>query len=386
MKNDDLHVAIVQGPFLPVPATRGGAVEKLWFELGFALAKRGVRVTHVSREYPGQAKNEIDRDVHRLRVSGFSSTPNALLNKTKDLLYSVAVLSVLPRADVYVTNTFFLPLLPFWSRGGVRYVSVHRYPQGQYRFFPLVERLQCVSHAVAEAVKLEAPGLAPRVKVIPNYVSVTESPCEEQVRSKFAARELLYVGRLHEEKGLHHLLDCLSSKHFEGLADWCLRVVGPHEPELGGSGTEYAEELRTKAKRSKIPVIWEGAVFDRGKLSELYAAATFFVYPSVAVQGEAFGLAPLEAMGHSTPAIVSSLECFLDFMADGENGWVIDDVCREQVFSPKLESILGCSFEEYRRLCYRAREKAAEFSIDSVVDALITDFKGLVHECRKSAT
>ena len=44
-----MRIAILQGPFLPVPPLRGGAIEKAWFRLGKAFAKEGHEVVHVSR-------------------------------------------------------------------------------------------------------------------------------------------------------------------------------------------------------------------------------------------------------------------------------------------------------------------------------------------------
>jgi len=41
---------------------------------------------------------------------------------------------------------------------------------------------------------------------------------------------------------------------------------------------------------------WVGPVFDADRLARHYERATVFAYPSLAEKGEAFGVAPLEAM------------------------------------------------------------------------------------------
>jgi glycosyltransferase involved in cell wall biosynthesis len=52
--------------------------------------------------------------------------------------------------------------------------------------------------------------------------------------------------------------------------------------------------------------------------------AAVFVYPSLAEQGETFGLAPLEAMACGAVPIVSDLACFGDYITPGVNGLVFN--------------------------------------------------------------
>src|ERR1700712_2018382 len=106
-----MNITIVQGAFLPVPPVAGGAVEKLWFDLGREFARRGLAVTHVSRTWPGHAAHEDLDGVRRTRVAGFDYPKSALLAKAMDLVYSVRCFFAVKRSDVIVTNTFFLPLL-----------------------------------------------------------------------------------------------------------------------------------------------------------------------------------------------------------------------------------------------------------------------------------
>lgn len=44
----------------------------------------------------------------------------------------------------------------------------------------------------------------------------------------------------------------------------------------------------------------------------------------MADNGETFGVAPLEALELGLATIVSDLDCFKDFISDGENGLVFD--------------------------------------------------------------
>ena len=67
-----------------------------------------------------------------------------------------------------------------------------------------------------------------------------------------------------------------------------------------------------------------GPLFNEQALIREYAAAAIFVYPSLAAKGEAFGLAPLEAMAAGCAVIVSKLACFDDYIQDGANALQVD--------------------------------------------------------------
>src|ERR1700682_1485931 len=100
----------------------------------------------VSRNMPGLPGEETSEGVKHLRVSGFD-TPRALVwLKFLDLIYSLRTMSILPEADIIVTNTFWLPILLRNSKRGRVYVQVARYPKGQMRFYGKAARLQPPSH------------------------------------------------------------------------------------------------------------------------------------------------------------------------------------------------------------------------------------------------
>ena len=69
---------------------------------------------------------------------------------------------------------------------------------------------------------------------------------------------------------------------------------------------------------------WVGPVFDDKILAQEYLKASIFVYPSIAVKGETFGLAPLESMAYGCVPIVSDLECFKDFITNKKNGLIFN--------------------------------------------------------------
>ena len=65
-----MRITILQGAFLPVPALRGGAIEKAWESLGQEFSRNGHEVTHVSRLCDGLPESEKNRKSHPFSSQG----------------------------------------------------------------------------------------------------------------------------------------------------------------------------------------------------------------------------------------------------------------------------------------------------------------------------
>ncbi|HEV3394051.1 MAG TPA: glycosyltransferase family 4 protein [Chthoniobacterales bacterium] len=371
-----MKITIVLGAFFPVPPTMGGAVEKMWYSLGQEFALRGHEVAIVSRKMPKQPRKEITDGVWHLRVRGFD-TPRSLVSlKFLDFVYSLRAMSILPVGDILVTNTFWLPLLARDRTRGKMYVHVGRYPKGQMRFYGHAARLQAPSTAVARAISAEAPRLADRVSVAPYPAPrSTSAPPEMALRPK----RILYVGRVHPEKGVHLLVDAFVRGTRAAFTDWELMIVGPTDVKFGGGGSEYLSTLRRSAVEAGDRVIFAGSIFDPYELEQTFRSARLFVYPSLAERGESFGLAPLEAMTHGCAALVSNLDCFTDFVRDGETGFIFDhrSSSPEESLRIKIEKITNDE-ALLARVAEAGRHKSEEYSLSRVADRFIADFSSIV--------
>jgi glycosyltransferase involved in cell wall biosynthesis len=375
-----MKITIVAGAFLPIPPIMGGAVEKVWFMLAKEFARHGHEIVVVSRASPALPDRAVADGVRYLRVRGFDTPRSLVWLKFLDLLYSLRARPVLPEADILVTNTFWLPVLAPASGRGRIYVHVARYPKGQMRFYGGAARLQAPSQAVATAIAAEAPQLEKKIAVIPYPAPVALTGGEPP---PLAGRDkiVLFVGRVHPEKGVHLLVNVFASEARTIFADWKLMIVGPTEERLGGGGESYARSLKNSAGAAGDRIVFTGAVFDPIELERIFRAARLFVYPSLAEHGESFGLAPLEAMTHRCAVLVSNLACFHDFIRDGENGFIFDHRSPDPVqdLRGKMqrlmddETLLAAAADAgYRR--------AAQYSLPAVADQFLNDFNLVIQD------
>jgi glycosyltransferase involved in cell wall biosynthesis len=290
--------------------------------------------------------------------------------KWRDLRYSLAIKRSLPPADILVTNTFFLPMLIRNRKFGRLCVHVARLPKGQMKFYRHADRLQAVSTVTAEAIATECPSCAPLVRVLPNHL---DEQWFVQPESTHRESSILYVGRIHPEKGLDILLEAAAKLSSQPE----LRIVGPWESNAGGGGEEYFELLKKKACDLGLSVDWVGPIYDVGKLVAAYDRANIFVYPSVADKGETFGVAPLEAMARGCVTVLSDLKCFRDFARPGENCLEFN---RSENPAASLAKAIETALEAFKseELRKHARATASVFHLEKVATKYLDDFEELM--------
>ncbi len=371
-----MKITIVTGAFFPVPPLLGGAVEKVWFALGQEFVRQGHEVVQISRAHPDLPASEEIAGVRHQRVGGFAQPRSIVRLKLLDLLYSARVRRILPPADILVSNTFWLPILLRRRDRGLLYVHVQRGPKGQMRWYAHAARLCAVSRAIAQEIIAEAPQLREKVRVLPNALPFrsADTPQAERVPT------ILFVGRVHPEKGLELFLRALRHLPADLRARWPVKIVGPHEVELGGGGEDFLRAMQALGRESGAQIEWVGKIFEPAKLIEQYRSALLFIYPSIAETGEALPVAPLEAMAQGCAPIVSGLACFRDYIEDDVTGFVFDHrgPAPEENLAARLTQVLGLERAAMSKIGRAAQAKAAEFDVVPVAQLYLDDFQSLL--------
>src|SRR5207249_10134486 len=107
---------------------------------------------------------------------------------------------------------------------------------------------------------------------------------------------ILFVGRVHPEKGVHLLIDAFASDARAAFVNWKLMIIGLTETKLGGGGEVYLASIRRAAGKADGRISFAGPIFDWEKLTDAYRSARLFGYPSLSVRDEWFVLASFDAM------------------------------------------------------------------------------------------
>lgn len=163
------------------------------------------------------------------------------------------------------------------------------------------------SHSMGDEIEeLFGPGLV-ETRVIRNGIDVGRWPFAER-RTRRGPAELLYLGRLEYEKGVHDVIAALPR----------IRRTHPGTTlTVAGDGTQQ-DWLLEQVRKHKVAkaVRFVGRV-DHGQLVELLHRADAAVLPS---HYEPFGIVALEAAATGAPLVTSDVGGLGEAVIDGETG------------------------------------------------------------------
>lgn len=168
-----------------------------------------------------------------------------------------------------------------------------------------------------------------------------------------------YIGRIAKEKNLAQLLQAweMVAPH-RGSARLALVGRGPLEDEI---------------RRREIPGVHVLGLRHDRQLSEAYASADIFVFPSAT---ETFGNSLLEAMGSGLPSLAVSAGGVLEFARHGENAWLVEPNSATTLAEGMHRLIEDAALR--RRLSEGALSAAQERGWDQVYDQLLEDYRDAI--------
>jgi len=259
--------------------------------------------------------------------------------------------------DVIHTHEIYYPhsiqsLCLARKKGKVFGVTQHRYycPRGlsgsflttyyytlARKIFDLCDFVFATSRSAADF--LRDLGVRKEVHLLPNSIDVKifKPITKKNLKEKLGLqnrRVLLYIGRMHKEKGLKYLIEA-----FEIIK----RTYPDSVLVLVGKGPDK-ENIMFQAKRLGLR---EGILlieyFPHDRLFELYNLCDVLVLPSLV---EPFGMVLIEAMACGQPVVGSNVGGISDIIDDGENGFLVEPRRSDQL-AEKISVLL--SDEKLRR-------------------------------------
>jgi len=214
----------------------------------------------------------------------------------------------------FVGNRSSVPILVTCHGGDLYALKGRMFEKLKRYVLSKVDGIAVVSHAMKKTIA--DMGIAPsKIQVIPMGVYLEKMFVPPRKRRN--KKQLLFVGRLVEKKGVQYLIEALS------------RVVQIH-PDVkllvAGGGTDETQ-LRNLVDDLRLQnnVIFLGAV-EHNILPALYQASEVVVFPSIIASDgdqEGFGLVQVEALGCECGVISSDLPAIRDIITDGKTGLIV---------------------------------------------------------------
>jgi glycosyltransferase involved in cell wall biosynthesis len=246
------------------------------------------------------------------------------------------------------------------------------------------------SDFIAAGVRRRFPSLGQRCGHIYNGADMALFARPPGVSPK--PKQLLFVGRLAPEKGVHILLDAFRivlAHH----PDAHLQLIGPEwviprEVILPACDDPHVTEIEPYFRPGKYAELLRGKIseFPSGSISFLneglkfidlvphFHSASIFVFPSV--YEEPFGMPLVEAMASATPVIATRGGAFPEIVEDGRSGLLVER-SDAHALADSIVQLLS-NPDQRTAMAQRAFERAsAMFSWDRIVEDLLTKYERL---------
>jgi glycosyltransferase involved in cell wall biosynthesis len=196
------------------------------------------------------------------------------------------------------------------------------------------------SEYITEKIRRRFPHFAERCQTVFDGVDINHfvSKNRRSASQKNGIKQLLFVGRVSPEKGVHVLLDAFQ-KVIENYPQAQLKIVGGH----GSLPIQFEAALSDDPKLSELASFYDGNYFAhlQSKLSadmashvsfagsiphrqlvSLYQNADMLILPTV--YGEAFGMPIIEAMAMEVPVVATKCGGIPEIVVDGKTGLLVE--------------------------------------------------------------
>jgi len=329
-----MRICHVAPELLPVPPSKGGAIERWIRDAAVRLHGRGHEVHVIARDHGDGRKADVIDGVHyhfvEIPPAIDSGMPAVML---RGLWYFNGVRHALEDIAPDVVHHHSRPAGLWLSKGGAprakQVISLHSMDYGWAfgyarwdrrlfnRGFAAAACVLGVSNFIREHAEQRYASIAGKSRTIYNGVDgELFKPGGEPDDPP-----ILYVGRVEERKGVHVLLDAFEQVISKQRPRSRLRIVGPHS-YWDARPSAYYEALRERCEANPR-IELRGPTYDDRALAAVYRDAAVSVVPSVFP--EALGLTSLEAQSSGVPVVVSDAGALPESVEPGKSGLVFEN-------------------------------------------------------------
>jgi len=258
----------------------------------------------------------------------------------------------------------------------------------------LVDLIIGCSNYITQKICNTFPEFARRCRTVYNGVNVNQfcaGNVDSDAMKKTRAQQLLFVGRVSPEKGVHVLLDA-----FRQVVTRCpqaqLKIVGPQrslpteflvalsdDPKVADLAKFYPGNYLAHLQKRLSPDVASRVSFIKtiphGEVTDHFRNTDVFIFPSV--WDEPFGMPLVEAMASKVPTVSTQTGGITEIVEDGKTGLLV-----EPGNANALAEAILCLLENEglrKSMGEAGRKRAVEvFPWELVVEKVLSEYANLL--------
>jgi len=417
--NGRMKIAFVSQPWeFPLRDSQLGSIPTWTYEVARRLAQNYDVIVYSRRGF-SRKKVEVEQRIQyrSLLAWGFIKVIN-LFAKFDDaksplfasslynLMYALQVAKDLRRQQcdlVHIHNfSQFVPIIRAFNPKIKIVLHMHCEWLTQLNSTMIAKRLHKVdlivgcSEYITNKVRKKFPQFASRCQTIYNGVNIAPSEQNYNITTKTNIdKNLLFVGRISPEKGLHILLDAFQQVawHYPEVQ---LEIVGPEavapleyivalsdEDKVKDLAVFYPEsylsQLQTRLPSELASQVRFTGFVPYSQLHKHYLNADVLINPSLS---EAFGMSLAEAMAAEIPVVAARVGGMTEVVAEGKTGLLFESGDASALAEVLLRLL---SDKQLRKSMGKAgRQRVLElFSWDQIAQNMLSQYKNICNSYEK---
>lgn len=403
-----MNLAVVTSGFLPIPATKGGAVENLVVNLLNVNEKERNLDFTIFSIYDKKAVEDSKKykftKFEFLRVNFFVKLLDKLLffiaknilkkensNSYRYIFQRLAYLNKVSKKlkknsydKVLLENHPTQYLCLKWRKNNLKYKDRYYYHchnelPGTYGCNDIIKdtkKVLCVSNYIASNFKKVTGIDENKLEVLRNGIDYNRFSKEPDEKEKKALKErygikesekvLLFTGRITKEKGVKELISSLKDVKYE---DYKLLILGSVLNDIIVK-TKYQEEIENLVNDMKDKVVFTGFI-NYDEISNYYGLADIAVLPSICE--DAAPLTIIEALVSGLPIITTRSGGIPEYAKDG-SAIILE---KDESLVKNLTNAIDTLLSDDNKI-HEMTKKAKEVSKDLTLKNFYNDFCNLM--------